>query len=64
MPQGSSASPGWFVMVTDEVVQGLEQMAAYPEDVTVFDSDPAAHTKTMCAFFERLPKYNLKRSLS
>ena len=27
MPQGSSASPGWFVKVMNEVVKGLEQVA-------------------------------------
>ena len=63
-PQGSSASPGRFVKVVNEVVKGLEQVAAYLDDVIVFDSDPAAHVKTMRTLFERLRKYNLKLSLS
>ena len=50
MPQGSSASPGWFVKVINEVIEGLEQVAAYLDDVIVFDSDPTAHVDTMrCA---------------
>ena len=50
MPQGSSASPGWLVKVINEVIKGLEQVAAYLDDVIVFDSDPTAHVDTMrCA---------------
>ena len=42
LPKGSSASPGWFVRVINEVAKGLEQVAAYLDDVIVFDSDPTA----------------------
>ena len=49
MPLGSSASPGWFGKVVNEVVQGLEQVTAYVDDVSVFDSDPTAHANTMLA---------------
>ena len=35
MPQDSSASPGWFVKVIDEVIKGLKQVAAYLDDVIV-----------------------------
>ena len=47
MFQGSRASPGWFVKVIDEVVKDLKQMAAYLDDVIVFDSDPIAHVQTI-----------------
>ena len=47
MPQGSSASPGWFVKVIDEVINGLKQVEAYLDDVIVFDSDPIAHVQTI-----------------
>ena len=47
MPQSSGASPGRFVKVINEVIKGLEQVAAYLNDVIVFDSDPTAHVKTM-----------------
>ena len=60
MPQGSSASPGWFVETIKKVIKGLEQMAAYLDDVIVFGSDPTAYVKTMRALFERLRKHNLK----
>ena len=60
MPQGSSASPGWFVKVINEVIKGLAQVAAYLDDVIVFVSDPAAHAKTIRALFECLRKHNLK----
>ena len=53
MPQGSSASPGWFVKDINEVIKGLEQVAAYC-DKMIFDSDRTAHVKTMRALFERL----------
>ena len=59
MPRGSSASPGWFAKVVSEVTKGLEQVAAYLDDVIVFDSDPSAHVKTIRALFERLRKHNL-----
>ena len=64
MPQGSSASPGWFVKVINEVTKGLEQVAAYLDDVIVFDSDPWTHVKTIRALLERLRKHNLKLSPS
>ena len=62
MPQGSSASLGWFVKVINEVVKGLQQVAAYLDDVIVSDSGPTAHVKTTRALFERLRKHTLKFS--
>ena len=64
MPQGSSASPGWFVKVINEVIKDLKQVAAYLDDVIVFDSDPIAHVQTIRSLFERLRKHNLKLSPS
>ena len=63
-PQGRSASPRWFVNVINEVIKGLEQVAAYIHDVIGFDSDPTAHVRTMRALFERLRKHNLEFSPS
>ena len=40
MSQGSSALPGWFVKVINEVIKGLKQVVAYLDNVIVFDSDP------------------------
>ena len=54
MPQGSSASPGWFVKVMNEVIQDLKQVAAYLDDAIVFDSDPVANVQTIRSLFERL----------
>ena len=54
MPQGSSASPGWFVRVINEVIKDLKQVAAYLVDVSVFDSDPVAHVRSIISLFERL----------
>ena len=59
IPQGSSASSGWFVQVINEVVKGLGQVVAYLDDVIVFASDPTAHVDNIRALFERLCKYNL-----
>ena len=42
MPQGSSASPGWLVKVINEVIKGSNQVAAYLDDVIVYDSDPSS----------------------
>ena len=64
MPQGSSASPGWFVRVINEVINDFKQVAAYLADVIVFDSDPIAHVQTIRSLFERLRKHNLKLSPS
>ena len=41
MPQGSSAFPGWFVKVINEVVKGLERVAAYLDGIIVFDPTPS-----------------------
>ena len=62
MPQGSSASPGWFVKVINEVIKDLERVAAYFDDVIVFDPDPASHVDNIRALFQRLRKHNLKLS--
>ena len=64
MAQGSSASPGWFVKVTNEVIKGLEKVAAHHHHGIVFDPDPTAHVKAICTLFERLLNYNLKFSPS
>ena len=64
MPQGSSASPGWFVKVINEVIKDLKQVAAYLDDIIVFDSDPIAHVQTIRSLFERLRKHNLTLSPS
>ena len=64
MPQGSSALPGWFVNVINEVIKGLEKVAAYLDDVVSLDFDPTAHVKTIQALFERIRKHNLKLSPS
>ena len=64
MPQGRSASPGWFVEVINEVIKGLKQVVAYLDDVIVFDSDPVAHVRTIRSLFERLRNHNLKLSPS
>ena len=60
MPQSSSGSPGWFVKVINEVIKGLKQVAAYLDDVIVFDSDPIAHVQTIRSLFERLREHTLK----
>ena len=54
MPQGSSASPGCFVKVINEVINKLKQVAAYLGDVTVFDSDPITRVQTIRSLLERL----------
>ena len=64
MPQGSNAAPGWFVKVINEVIKGLERIAAYLDDIIVYDSDPAAHTANIRALFGRLRKHNLTLSPS
>ena len=64
MPRGSSALPGWLVKVINKVIKDLKQVAAYLDDVIVFDSDPAAHVRTISSLFERLRKRNLKLSPS
>ena len=64
MPQGSSGLPGWFVKVINEVIKDLNQVAAYLDDVIVFDSDPIAHVQTIHSLVERLRKHNIKFSPS
>ena len=64
MPQGSSASTGWFVKVINDVITDLKQVAAYLDDVNVLDSDPIAHVQTIRSLFKRLRKHNPKFSPS
>ena len=42
----------------------MEQVAAYLDEVIVFDSDPTAHVKTIPALFKHLRRHNLKLSHS
>ena len=62
MPQGSNAALGWFVKVVNEVIRDLDRVAAYLDDVIVFDPDPTAHVANIRSLFGRLRKYNFKRS--
>ena len=64
MPQGSSVSPGWFVEVINEVIKYFKEVAAYHDDVNVFDSDPIEHVQMIRSLIERLRKHNLKGSPS
>ena len=59
MPQRSSAAPGWFVKVVNEVIKGLDRVAAYLDDGIVFDADPSRHVANMKDFFLNLPKHIL-----
>ncbi|CAB1119842.1 unnamed protein product [Ectocarpus sp. CCAP 1310/34] len=63
MPQGSSAAPGWFCKVVNEVIKSLHGVASYFDDLIVFDDNPASHVDTMRALFERLRTHNLKLTL-
>ena len=62
MPQGSGPSSGWFLKVINEAIKGLNQVAAYLDDGSVFDSHPIAHVSTIRSLFESLPKHNLNIS--
>ena len=62
MPHGSSALPGWFVKVINEVIKGLKQVEAYLDDAIVFDSDPVEHVRTTRSLLECLRKHNRKLS--
>ena len=64
MPQGSSGAPGWFVKVINEAIKSLATVAAYLDDVIVFDPDPSAHVLTITRLFKQLRKHNLKLSPS
>lgn len=59
---GSGAAPGWFVEVINEVIKGLERVAAYLDDIIVYDPDPSPHTVSIQAMFKNLRKNNLKLS--
>ena len=60
MPQGSSATPDWFVKEINEVIKGLERVAAYLDHIIVCNPDPAALTANIRAMFERLRTQHLK----
>ena len=62
IPQGSSASPGWFVKAINEVIKGLERVAAWLDDIIVFDPDPTYHVDNIRALLGLLRKHHLNRS--
>ena len=42
-PTRKQRGAGWFVKVINEVTKGLANVAAYLDDVIVFDPDPSVH---------------------
>lgn len=60
MPQGSSAAPGWFCKVVNEVINNLPGVASYLDDLIVFDDTPASHVVAIRALFERWRTHNVK----
>lgn len=64
MLQGSSAAPGWFVKALSEVVKGLDNVAAYFNDVIAFDPVPADHVLSFKELLKRLPTQDLEVSPS
>ena len=62
IPKGSSAAPGWFVKVINEVIKGLANVVAYLDDVIAFDLDPSAHVLTIRDCSKQLRKHNPKLS--
>ena len=64
MPMGASQSPGWFVKVINEVINGLPGLEAYLDDVVKFGENPA-YTLLVAgvrALVERLRQHHLKLS--
>ena len=54
MPRGSSAAPGWFVKGINEVIEGLERVAAYLDASTIPTPLPTPPTSEPCSnAFER-----------
>ena len=51
--------PSGSPKVIDEVVKCLDRVAAYLEDIIVFDSDPAAHIDNISALLERFLENNI-----
>lgn len=58
--QGSSAVPGWFAKTTNETITGLDHVAAYLDDVNVFDADPSLHVAIVKNVSLRLGKQTLR----
>lgn len=64
MPQGNNGTPLLFIKVIIEVIKDIDRIAAYLDEVIVFDPDPKAHVANIRSLFERLRKHNLKLSPS
>lgn len=54
VPQGSRATHGLFVKIINEDIKDLQRVAAYLDDILVFDPDPASHVDIIRALFQRL----------
>lgn len=65
-PQGSSAAPGRFVKVINEVIRDLANAAAYLDGVIVFEPNPVNHLLNYrtTAFKQQPLKHNPKLSPS
>ena len=60
--EGQQRRPQLVRQGINEVIKGLERVAAYVDDVIFYDTDPTAHTANIRALFQRARLHNLKLS--
>ena len=60
LPQGASSSASIFQKVMDQVLQGLEFVTCYLDDVLIAGKDYADCKKKLLLVLDRLSKANIK----
>lgn len=63
LPQGASSSASIFQKVMDQVLEGIENVSVYLDDVLVAGTDFEDCRKKLLLVLERLDKYNIKVNL-
>lgn len=59
---GFNASPPWFMIVINIVINGLDCVLTYLNDVNCFEVDASSLMRNALKFFKRLRKYSLTLS--
>jgi hypothetical protein len=60
MPFGISNAPAIFQRMINRLVEDIEGVSAYIDDIVIYSVDMKSHVKVLRKVFERLKKYGLK----
>ena len=64
LPYGIASAPAIFQMTMDKILQGLNGVSCYLDDILVTGKDDTEHLTNLQSVFERLQEYGVQRKKS